>query len=216
VGCQFYIQKWRGKYSLLDLSNPSSDLCKEMEGDISCFQSSPLYDSSDHEDASVFDLEQISNHNCRDLFIDTSIHDFDLSMVDPSKPLVFVDLPSDVLELPQVVEALQLKMMVMLGFCSLEADSNSNKTNDAYFKAPHRSSAQIENQSVSQFSHPPYILHNPIAQSLKESYLASSITKHEFSSFFMFAHFRSSEDCSCISYFHNCFKHHNACAKCFS
>ncbi|MCY6525125.1 hypothetical protein, partial [Actinobacillus pleuropneumoniae] len=68
----------------------------------------------------------------------------------------------------------------------LEASLNSNQNNDVSFNAHHHSSAQIEIQYVSQISHPPPILHDPIDQYLEESYLARSVVKYNFSSFFMF------------------------------
>lgn len=41
-----------------------------------------------------------------------------------------------------------------------------------------------------------------------ESYVASTIAKHIFSSFFMFAHFSSLKVCTCLSFMHNVTGHH--------
>jgi len=75
----------------------------------------------------------------------------------------------------------------MLGSRSIDTSSNSDQNNDVSFKGTHCSSSQIENNSISQFSHPPFVFHDPTAQSLEESYLVSSILKPKFYSFFMFA-----------------------------
>jgi len=65
----------------------------------------PLYDSSDHEDVSVSDLE-IYDHGCCDIFTHSSNHDSLFFAVEFSKPPMFDDLSSDDLELLQVVEEL--------------------------------------------------------------------------------------------------------------
>lgn len=114
---------------------------------------------------------------CCDLFIDSSNHDFVFSVVDFYKPPPFYHLHSDVLELLQVVEDIQPELMVMSGSCSLEASSSPNQNSVVSFKAPDHSSAQIENQFVTLFSHPPYVLHNLVTQSLEDSYLATSMEK---------------------------------------
>lgn len=110
--------------SLLGPFNLSSDHFEATKGEISCFQSYPLYDSSNQEDASIFNVE-------------LSGHDFDFSIVHISKPPFFDDLPSDVLELPQVVEALQPELMVMLDSRSFEAGSNRDQNSLVSLKDLH-------------------------------------------------------------------------------
>jgi len=77
---------------------------KNEEGGHSCFSSTPLYDSSDHED--VDEHLEFFYHGCHDLFISSFDHDVDSHTIDPSKPQVFDDLPTNEVETPQVVEAL--------------------------------------------------------------------------------------------------------------
>jgi len=112
--------------SLLGSSDQSSDLSEETEGEIYCFQSDPLYDSSDQEDASICD-DKISNHGCRDLFIDSFGHDYDCYTINLSKPLIFNYLSSDVLELPQIVAVLDLDSMVMSSSLNLEVSFNHDQ-----------------------------------------------------------------------------------------
>lgn len=100
------------KSSLLNFPTLSSHHSKNLEGEISCFPSSLLYDSLNHEDASIFVLE-LYNHGCHDLFTHSSNHDSDFFSLNFSKPPVFHDLPSNDLELSQAVKALQPKIMVM-------------------------------------------------------------------------------------------------------
>ena len=91
----------------LDLS---SVIFGNSEGENFCFSSTPLYDSSDHEDANV---HEFSNRGCRDLFTHSFDHDSDLPTVDFSKPLVSDDPYFDEVETPQSIKALQLELMVM-------------------------------------------------------------------------------------------------------
>lgn len=178
--------------SLLNFPNLSSHHCEELEGEISCFQSSPLYDLSEYEDSSIFYLE-IYDRGCHDLFTHSSHHNSDFSILDFSKSSVFDDIPFDDLELPQAVKALQPELMVMSSFFILEISSNSSQNSDVSLKDPHHSSAHIENQSLSHFLHPPSTLYDPITQLLEESYFVSMVAIHKFSSFFMFSHFHNSK-----------------------
>lgn len=100
--------KWNANFSFERredksfLSNPpnlSSYLSKNLEGEIYHFSSSPLYDSSDHGDASIYDIE-LSDHGFRDLFIDSFGHDSHFSLANISQPLICDYLPSDGLGLP--------------------------------------------------------------------------------------------------------------------
>lgn len=65
----FTFEHGEKKLYLPNLSHPSSDHLEETKGEISCFQSSPLYVSSNHEDA-FLPHDGISDHGCHDLFID--------------------------------------------------------------------------------------------------------------------------------------------------
>lgn len=102
------------KYSLPDLSRPSSDHCEETKSEILCFQSPPLYDSSNHEDP-FHSNDGIYDQSCCHIFIDSDRHNFVFSTVNFSEPLVFDDIPFNVLKLLQVVKALQPTLMFMSG-----------------------------------------------------------------------------------------------------
>ena len=88
-------------------SNPlnlSSVISESAEGEHSCFSSTPLYDSLDHEGAK--EHIEFYDHGCRDLFTPSFDHDVDSFLVNISKPRVFDDLPIDEVETPQAIEAL--------------------------------------------------------------------------------------------------------------
>ena len=76
-----------------------------VEGETFRIPSLPFYDSSDHEDAPVHDLE-LSDCGCHDIFIHSLNHDYDFSTVDLSKASIFDDIFSDELKNSQDVEAL--------------------------------------------------------------------------------------------------------------
>ena len=90
-------------------SNLSSVISENMEGENPCFSSTPLHDSSNHEDADkhleFFDL------GCRDLSTSSSNHDANAIGVNLSKTLVYDDLSVDEVETLQIVEATQPKLM---------------------------------------------------------------------------------------------------------
>lgn len=65
--------------------------------------------------------------SCRDLFTPSFDHDIDSLDVDLSKPPVFDVVPDDEVGTPQVVEALQPKLMVMSGAQRLEVSSTLNQ-----------------------------------------------------------------------------------------
>ena len=95
------------------------------------------------------------------------------------------------MQLTQDFKALQLELMVMLGSHSLEVSSNLHQNSLVSSEDPHHLIAQTKNPYVSQFSYPPSALHDPISQSLEESYLKISIVKHKFFSFCMLSKFGS-------------------------
>ena len=166
--------------------NISSAISKNVEGEHSCFSSTPLYNSSDHEDANKH--IKFSDHGCRDLFSPSSDHNDDPFTVDIYKPHVFDDLPIDEVETPQVVEALQPELMVMSGPRYVEIDSTLDQKFVETPKAPHHSPFFIEYQPTSQNSHPPPESHDPIAHALGESYTTSTLAKRKLSIFIMFYH----------------------------
>lgn len=93
------------KYVFPNLSKLSSYPSRNIKGEISHFQSSPLYDSLDHEDDSICKLK-LFDHGYRDIFIHSFYHNYDFFTIDLSKPLIFGDPYSAKLEPPQAVEAL--------------------------------------------------------------------------------------------------------------
>lgn len=96
-----------------------------MEGEISCFSSSPLYNSLGHEDITIHLLEPY-DRGFRSRLIHSSYHNFDFPTVDLSKKPVFDDPYSDEFETPQAIEILHTELMVMSGYRSLEVSSTSD------------------------------------------------------------------------------------------
>lgn len=88
----------------------SSSFSRNTEGEHSFFPSTPLCDSSNHEDADkhpkFFDL------GCHDLSTSSVYHDVDLIIINLSKTLVYDDLSIDEVETPQIIEALQPELML--------------------------------------------------------------------------------------------------------
>jgi len=111
----------------LFIENPldfSSTFFRNTEGEFFHFSYTPLFYSSDHEDANEF--IDFVNHRCHDLFALVFDHDNDSIAVDFSNPLVYDDLSVDKVETPHTVEALQPKFMVMSGPCCPEVGFTSN------------------------------------------------------------------------------------------
>ena len=119
-------------------------------------------------------------------------------------------------KLLKLLRQIQPELMVMLGYPSLEVNSVSDQSSVEPFVAPRHSITPIENKFVSQFSHPPSILHNDITQSLEKSYVASTIVKKKNYSFFMFACLSNSRFCACLSLTCSVFKHHGTTTECIS
>lgn len=134
------------KLFLLDPPNLSPYLSGNIEGEISVFLPSPLYDSLDDEDASFCNIE-IFYCGFHDILNDSFDCDPNFSTVDISKPLIFDDSFSDELKLPQVVKAFQPRLMVMSGSCGLDINSTSNQKYVESFQAPHHSLIHLEIQS---------------------------------------------------------------------
>lgn len=147
----------------------SSTFSRSVEGEFVHFSSTPLFDSSDHND--VDEIIDFSDCRCRDLFTPVFDHDDDYKVVDFSKTLVYDDLFFDEVETPQIVEALQPELMVMSGPCCFEVGFTSNQGIFEAFEAPHHSSVCIEYQFDLQIMLLPLELHRPIAHALEESYI---------------------------------------------
>lgn len=94
-------------------SNLSSALFENIEGEDLCFSSTPLPDSSNHEDADK-QLE-FSYIGCHDLSTYSYDHDVDLINVNMSKTLIYDDISVNQVETSQAIEALQPELMVMSG-----------------------------------------------------------------------------------------------------
>ena len=86
----------------LDLS---SALSRNAEGEHPSFSSTPLCDSSNHED--VDQHPEFSDLGCHDLFTSSLDHDVDSLIVNLSKPLVYEDPSVNEVKTPQIVEAPQ-------------------------------------------------------------------------------------------------------------
>jgi len=100
----------------------------------------------------------MAHHGCHDLFIDSPSNDYVFSTANFSKPLVFYGLPSHILELSKVIKALHPALMVMVSSHSIYASAKKDQDSTLSLKNPHHSIAHIENQSISQSSHPSFFL----------------------------------------------------------
>jgi len=89
------------------IGNPldlSSTFSRNAEGEHPSSSSTPLCDSSNHED--VDQHPEFSDLGCHDTFTSSSNHDFDSLVVNLSNPLVYEDLSINEVETPQTIEAL--------------------------------------------------------------------------------------------------------------
>lgn len=173
------------KLFIEDPIEPSSIFSGNKEDEFVLFSSTPLFDSSDHEDAKEF--IDFSDRGGYDPFASNFDQDHESIAVDLLKPPVYDDLPNDEFETPKTVEALQPELMVMLGPRSLEVSLTSDDEIVQSPKAPHHSSVCIEDPSHIQITLPPLKLHNPISHALEESYIASNCSRCKLSLFLWFA-----------------------------
>lgn len=171
--------------SFENMSNLSSVISKNTEGEHPCFLSTPLHDSSNHDD--VDKRPESSDLSCHDLSTSSSYHDVDSIIVNLSKTLVYDDLSVDEVETPQIVEALQPKLMVMSSPLFPEVGFTSDQEIAETCKAPHHSLLCIQDQSNTHISLPPLELHDPIAHALKESYTTSTLAQRKWSNFLTFS-----------------------------
>jgi len=86
-----------------------------VEDEHSFFPSTPLCDSSNHED--VDQHPEFYDLGFHDLFTSSFDHDVDSLVVNPSMPLVYNDPSVKEVETPHTVKALQPKLMVIPGPC---------------------------------------------------------------------------------------------------
>ena len=84
--------------------DPSFFFSRNIEDEFVRFSSTPLCDSSNHEDADQH--PDFSDIGCCDLFTSSSNHDVDPLIVNLSKPLVYEDPSINEVETPQNIEAL--------------------------------------------------------------------------------------------------------------
>ena len=89
------------KLSVENPLDPSSVFSKNIEDEFVHFSSTPLFDTSDHEDAAEF-IDFFYHGGC-DPFNPIFDHDHESITVDPSKPPVYDDLPDDEVETPKTV-----------------------------------------------------------------------------------------------------------------
>jgi len=101
--------------------------------------------------------------------------------------MVYEDPSINKVKTPQTIEALQPELMVMwdprypkVGFAS---DQEIVQT----LKDPHHSSVCTQDQYNTQILLPPLELHDPIAQVLEESYIASTRARRKLYLFHSFA-----------------------------
>ena len=147
-------------------------LFPETQSEFVCFSSTPLFDSSDHEDAD--EIIEFSDRSCRDLFTLVFDHNDDSIAVNFLKPHVYDDLSVDEVETLQTVEALQPELMVMVGPRFLEVGFASDHEIVQTLKAPHHSYVCAQDQSNTHILLPPLKLYDPISHALEESYIAST------------------------------------------
>jgi len=101
--------------------------------------------------------------------------------------MVYEDPSINEVETPQTVEALQPELMVMLGPRCLEVGFAFDQEIVQILKASHHSSICTQGQSKTQILLPPLELHNPVAHTLEESYIASTHMQRKLSLFLSFA-----------------------------
>lgn len=199
------------------IKNPlhlSSAFFGNIEGENSCFSSTPLHNSSNDED--VDKHPKFSDFGYRDLCTSSSDRDVDSLIVNLFKPLVSNDLYINEVEAPHVVEALQPELMVMSGPHCLQASSTYNQEIFETPEARHHSSICTEDQPNTQISLHPLKSHDPIAQALEESYTLSVLAKHNVSVFIMFACMTKYKESACLSYARSMSQHHVKCIGCLS
>ena len=109
-----------------------------------------------------------------DPFSSIFYHEHESIVVDLSNPLVYDNLHDDEVETPKTVEALQPELMVMSSPRSLGVSLTSDHEVVQSPKAPHHSSVCNEDPSHTQTTLPPLELHDPIAHTLEETYIAST------------------------------------------
>jgi len=182
------------------------------EGEHIFFSSTPLSDSSNHED--VDKHPKFSDLRCRDLFTSSSDHDVDSTIVNISKTLVYDDLSVHEVKTPNNVEALQLELMVMSGPRCPEVGFTYGQEIIETLEAPHHSLLCIKHQPITQISLPPLKLHDTIAHALEESYTTSTHAQHKWSTFLMFACMSQSRECVHPTSTCSVKQHHGRTTKC--
>jgi len=85
-------------------SNLSYVIYENIEGENPYFSSTPLHDSSNHKD--VDKHPKFSDLGCHNLSTSSSDHDVHSLVLNPSKPLVYHDLPIDEVETLQTIDAI--------------------------------------------------------------------------------------------------------------
>jgi len=130
------------KLFIEDPLDPSPVFSGNTEDEFVHFSSTPLFDSSDHEDVEEF--IDFSDHGCHYPFSSNFNHDHESIVVDFLKPPVYDDLLDDEVETPKVVEALQPKLMVMSCPRSLGVSLTSDHEIVQSPKAPHHSSILLK------------------------------------------------------------------------
>jgi len=88
----------RINYSFENPLDFSPAFSRNIEGEFVCFSSTPLFDSSDHEDAN--EIIDFSDHSCRDLFTPIFDQNDDSITVDFLKPPIYDDLSINEVETP--------------------------------------------------------------------------------------------------------------------
>ena len=160
---------------MLLIENPldlSSIFSGNIEDEFIHFSSTPLCDSSNHEDADQH--PEFSDLGCRDLFTTSSNHDVDSLIFNLFKPLVYQYPSMNKVETLQTIKAPQPELMVMPAPHCLEVGFASDQEIVQTIKAPHRSSVCTQDQSNTQILLPPLKVHYPISHALEESYIEST------------------------------------------
>jgi len=192
----------------------SSSFSGNVEGEHSFFSSTPLYDSSNHEDRDKH--PKFPDHGCHDLYTSSFVHDVDSLIVNMSKPPVYDYLSIDEVETSQAIKALQPELMVMLGPHCPGVSSTSDQKIFETPKAPHHSSLCTEDQSNIRISLPPLKSHDPMAYALEESFTTSTLARCKLSLFLMFACLSQSRECICLSSLRSVSQHYGKSIACLS
>lgn len=127
-----------------NMFNWSIIFLENRKGEHLCLSSTPLLDSSNHEEAN--EKPKFSNLGYHDLFTSSSNHTVDLTIFNLSKTPVYDELSVNEVKIPQTIEKIQPELIVMSGPHCPEVCFTFSQEIVETLKAPHHSLLCIEDQ----------------------------------------------------------------------